>query len=85
MGIGEELVRLLRKHGVKVASMDIVDHQAPADSSFLPLKASVSSEDECNRTIQQILEQWGRIDILVNNAGVMDNMSELLCQFPQGR
>lgn len=83
LGIGEELVKLLRKHGVKVASMDIADHREPADSTFLPIKASVTSEDECNRTIQQILEQWGRIDILVKNAGVMDNMSILWLQSTQ--
>jgi len=66
----------LRKHGVKVASMDTIDHQETAKDDFLPLKASVSSEEECTRALQQIVDRWGRLDILVNNAGVMDNMSK---------
>ncbi|KAJ5638395.1 hypothetical protein N7490_008274 [Penicillium lividum] len=74
-GVGEALVKLLRQHGVKVASMDVADHQVQADATFLPLKASVSAELDCKKALQTIVDHWGRIDILVNNAGVMDDMS----------
>lgn len=68
---------MLLEHGLKVASMDITDQPQPANDTFLPIKASVTSEDECDRTLQQVIDRWGRIDILVNNAGVMDDMSRL--------
>ncbi|OAL47373.1 NAD(P)-binding protein [Pyrenochaeta sp. DS3sAY3a] len=74
-GIGEEVVKLLRTHGARVASVDLAEHKEPADDTFLPLKASIASEDDCNSAIQKVIIHWGRIDILVNNAGVMDNMA----------
>ncbi|MDQ1536203.1 MAG: acetoacetyl-CoA reductase [Actinomycetota bacterium] len=39
-------------------------------------KGNVSNPQDCRRTIQEVLEQHGRIDILVNNAGItMDKMA----------
>jgi 3-oxoacyl-[acyl-carrier protein] reductase len=33
-------------------------------------KGNVSNPEDCHRTVQEVLEQHGRLDILVNNAGI---------------
>jgi 3-oxoacyl-[acyl-carrier protein] reductase len=33
------------------------------------IRADVSSDDDCRRLAQAVLDKWGRIDCLVNNAG----------------
>jgi 3-oxoacyl-[acyl-carrier protein] reductase len=39
-------------------------------ANFLPLQGDVSSLDDQQRMLAEILERYGRIDLLVNNAGV---------------
>src|ERR1700761_9572467 len=50
----EELLHQLEENGV-IASI----HQG-----------NVGSADDCRRTINEVLEQHGRLDVLVNNAGI---------------
>ncbi|MBV9604348.1 MAG: SDR family oxidoreductase, partial [Solirubrobacterales bacterium] len=33
-------------------------------------QGNVASAEDCNRTVNEVLEQYGRLDILVNNAGI---------------
>jgi NAD(P)-dependent dehydrogenase (short-subunit alcohol dehydrogenase family) len=33
-------------------------------------KGDISSGDDCRRTVQEVIDQHGRLDILVNNAGI---------------
>ena len=35
----------------------------------IALLADVSSDKDCNETINQTINKWGRIDALINNAG----------------
>ena len=35
----------------------------------LAIKADVSDDEACRKTIEETVSQWGRIDSLVNNAG----------------
>jgi acetoacetyl-CoA reductase/3-oxoacyl-[acyl-carrier protein] reductase len=50
----EGLLKQLRDHGVQASI-----HQG-----------NVGSADDCRRTIDEVIDQHGRIDILVNNAGI---------------
>ncbi|MBV9003801.1 MAG: beta-ketoacyl-ACP reductase [Solirubrobacterales bacterium] len=49
-----ELVAQLREHGVEASI-----HQG-----------NVGSAEDCRRTVEEVLDQHGRLDILVNNAGI---------------
>lgn len=40
------------------------------EEAILCIKADVSKGEDIDKSIEQVLEKWGRIDILVNNAGI---------------
>lgn len=40
-------------------------------------QGNVSSEDDCRRTVGEVIERHGRIDILVNNAGITADSTAL--------
>ena len=77
-GIGLEVVKLLEKHDVKVACIDIGENQRTPSETYLPLKCNVASEEEVNAAVEQVVQKFGTVDILINNAGVMDHMRKLL-------
>lgn len=72
-GLGAELIQRLLSEGYKVvatsrtkqALIDLVGEQ----ENFLPLTMDVTSNDDVKKTIQQVIERFGRIDVVVNNAG----------------
>ncbi len=39
-------------------------------SQFLPIQADIASLEQHERTVQETLNEFGRLDVLVNNAGV---------------
>ena len=76
-GIGAGIARALARHGAQVILTDISDAVtktaediAKAGQQASALKMDVTSTDEVNNVVNQVLTQFGRIDILVNNAGI---------------
>jgi len=77
-GIGLAVSRLMAKYGAGIAMIDIskvcADEadklcQTGAQAHFFP--CDVSEETQVTRTVEAVMERFGRIDILVNNAAVM--------------
>jgi len=76
-GIGAGIAKVLARHGAQVILTDISDAVtktaediAKAGQQASALKMDVTSTDEVNNVVNQVLTQFGRIDILVNNAGI---------------
>ncbi len=79
-GIGKTVALAFASQGASVGVNYATDDQSASDlekelqqmsSDYLLLKADVSSADEVETMIRQVLDQWERIDILVNNAGII--------------
>jgi acetoacetyl-CoA reductase len=76
-GIGRAICDRLAERGVIVAAgatrpsaasdAFLADHDEAAASLHF---GNISQPDDCGRTIDEVLERYGRLDILVNNAGV---------------
>ncbi len=85
-GIGLAIVDELLAQGANVQMSDIHGgdkHQEGENYSFWP--TDISSASEVNKTVDSIIQRFGRIDGLVNNAGV--NFPRLLVdeKAPAGR
>ncbi len=65
-GIGAATVELFGREGARVAGVDLLDG-APGD---LALQADVTDEQQVERMLEQVREEFGRIDVLFNNAGI---------------
>ena len=80
-GIGAAISRSLAAQGAAVSAgysgndeaaakfRDGFKHDFP-DQGFSVHKGDIASPDDCRRTVQEVIEQQGRLDILVNNAGI---------------
>ena len=78
-GIGAAIGRSLAEQGAQVAAGYSRD-QETAQSFVATLakdglttsihQGNVGSADDCRRTVNEVIEQHGRLDILVNNAGI---------------
>jgi NAD(P)-dependent dehydrogenase (short-subunit alcohol dehydrogenase family) len=83
-GIGRGIVLELAKQGYDLAGnsrsfdaqnsgsgiFEVKQRAEELGANFLPLQGDVSSLEDQERMLKQILENYGRIDLLVNNAGV---------------
>jgi NAD(P)-dependent dehydrogenase (short-subunit alcohol dehydrogenase family) len=78
-GIGAAICRTLAAHGAGVAAGFSHDQlraeefreQLDATGAAVTIhQGDVSSADDCRRTVQEVVDQHGRLDILVNNAGI---------------
>ena len=78
-GIGAAISRTLAGRGAAVAagfgSNREKAEQFQSELAQMGVEASlhqgnVGSADDCRRTVQEVLDQHGRLDILVNNAGI---------------
>jgi len=76
-GIGEGCVKCMAEEGADVAVLDVNGDNAEKMSAeveemgrrALPVVADLTDEKEVNRSVQEVVDAFGRIDILVNNVG----------------
>jgi len=77
-GIGAACAARLASKGARVAinftksaseAQEVAAVCQAAGGQAMVVRADVSSDDDCRRLAQIVLEKWGRIDGLVNNAG----------------
>ena len=82
-GIGRAICRRLAEEGAALAiigrNLDAAEAAAAelraAGASARAYAADVSKSEDAKTTVQQVLEDFGRLDILVNNAGITkDNL-----------
>ncbi|WP_163103344.1 SDR family NAD(P)-dependent oxidoreductase [Peribacillus alkalitolerans] len=77
-GIGEGIARAFGKQGAIVCVADLdadkgakVKMQIEEDGGIAAFfTTDVKREEDVNRLIQQVVNQFGRLDILINNAGI---------------
>jgi 3-oxoacyl-[acyl-carrier protein] reductase len=77
-GIGKAICEKLAEEGASLAIVDIVKEVAEETVAEFEAKgikaaayaANVAKMDDAEKTIKQVLEDFGSIDILVNNAGI---------------
>lgn len=77
-GIGRAIVEQLAANGARVAIVDMAAEAARSTvteltaggKSVAAFLADVSDETAMAQTVEQIVQQFGRVDILVNNAGI---------------
>ena len=77
-GIGLAICRRFGRAGARMALIDLDEEglrlqekalrEAGMEAAAFP--CDVSSEEECRRAIQSVMDLYGGIDILVNNAGI---------------
>jgi acetoacetyl-CoA reductase/3-oxoacyl-[acyl-carrier protein] reductase len=79
-GIGAAICRALAGDGAAIAAGYSRDHAcaeafaaslAEGGVSTSVHQGNVGSADDCRRTVQEVIDQHGRLDILVNNAGML--------------
>jgi 3-oxoacyl-[acyl-carrier protein] reductase len=72
-GIGAEIAQGLAAEGARVIATDIDDNagaQVSRGDRIDYRHMDVSDPDEVARTVDEIVQNYGKIDILVNNAGI---------------
>src|SRR5680860_1586112 len=87
-GIGAAICRSLASQGASVAAgysgdqvraeafLKEFDAEFGGDSRATIHQGNVARPEDCQRTVEEVLEQHGRLDILVNNAGItIDKMA----------
>lgn len=70
-GIGAAVVSEWVAQGGRAAVLDLGFAEIEESSSIVQVRCDVTSRDEVNLTIGQVVERFGRIDALVNGAGIM--------------
>lgn len=74
-GIGFEIAKEFSNAGAKVVLTDLDEEKvklaaATLGGDAIGLKCDVTSESDIQQSIDDTIEQFGRIDILINNAGM---------------
>lgn len=86
-GIGEATAMLFAAEGAKVAitgrneqrGATVVKQITQHDGPAIFLRADVSVAPDCQRSVEQTLQAFGRLDILFNNAGVFYPQTAIEC------
>jgi 3-oxoacyl-[acyl-carrier protein] reductase len=77
-GIGKTIATTLARCGAKVACVarnadklaETVAEITSKGGEALSLECDVANTESVNKTVETVVEKWGRVDILVNNAGI---------------
>src|SRR5919109_5298467 len=72
-GIGKEIALRYAREGAKVAIADLNKAQAQAaadEIKGLAVAMDVTSEEQVNRGVAEVVSAWGGVDVLVSNAGI---------------
>jgi 3-hydroxybutyrate dehydrogenase len=72
-GIGKEIAVRFAQEGARVAIADLNKAQAQAaadEIKGLALAMDVTSEEQVNRGVAEVVSKWGGVDVLVSNAGI---------------
>ena len=78
-GIGRALALRFAQGGARIAILDVTDEALVAfkqqltdklNAEALAIHCDVADDQQCERAICQVEEQFGGIDILINNAGI---------------
>ncbi|MGH9832093.1 MAG: SDR family NAD(P)-dependent oxidoreductase [Blastocatellia bacterium] len=74
-GLGFAIANRLHQEGAKIALLDLNEEAVRFAAKEVGVNAfafsvDVTSEDQVNRVVTKIADQFGRIDVLVNSAGV---------------
>lgn len=88
-GIGRDLVRRFAAEGVRTVALDVGEDDlaalraelAPDAPPSLQLRCDVTSAEQVEAAVAQVVSTFGRLDVLVNNAGItatspIDQLSE---------
>jgi len=77
-GIGRAVAALYAREGADIGILYLLEDDDAAETKriveaegrrAITIKADVGSKKMCDRAIEQLLSEFGRLDILVNNAG----------------
>ena len=73
-GIGRANAELLAEQGAKVLINDLdgdIAEQTAGEiaGDTLVFSGDLTKEGTCDRLVEKVIDEWGRVDILVNNAG----------------
>lgn len=73
-GIGKRAVELFSSEGYNVAFTYLNSEEKALNIATgcgaFAIKCDVSKSDEVNKTVNSVIEKYGKIDILINNAGI---------------
>ena len=77
-GIGRAVAALFAREGADIAILYLLEDDDAAETRriveaegrrAITIKADVGSKKMCDRAIEQLVSEFGRLDILINNAG----------------
>lgn len=77
-GIGKAISQRLTNRGVKVAvgysrNAEPAEKLAAGHPDMTIHGGNIGSKEDCQRVLDEVIEQHGRLDVLVNNAGITED------------
>jgi len=76
-GLGRAMALGLAAAGARVVAtsrtageIEAVAREADVSGTIMPLAADVTSEGDCHRVVESVLDRFGSLHVLVNNAGL---------------